>query len=52
MSRHFGTAIESDFEPDTREPDPETQAAVDQFYADMLWEPNYTETPQHHEESK
>lgn len=51
MSRHYGTAIESDFEPDTREPDPD-QAAVDQFYADLLWEPNYNEVPKHHEEMK
>lgn len=49
MSRHYGSPMEQDYEPDTREPDPETQAAIDQFYADILWEPT-DEPPSHHEE--
>lgn len=49
MSRHFDTPIEPYCEPDTRDPDPETQAAIEQFYADMLWEPTET-PPEHHEE--
>lgn len=51
MSRHYGTAIESDLEPDTREPDPETQALVEQFYENAFWEPT-EEPPQFHEEAK
>ena len=49
MSRHFDTAIEPASEPDTREPDPDIEALVEQFYENALWEPT-DEPPSHHEE--
>lgn len=49
MSRHYGTALEPDFEPDTLEPDPELLEAVENFYRDAFWEPTET-PPEHHEE--
>ena len=51
MSRHYGTAIEPDHEPDTREPDPTLDALVDKFYEDAMWEPT-DEPPQYLEELK
>ena len=36
MSRHYGTAIEPDQEPDTLEPNPE----LDEFYEALFWEPD------------
>lgn len=38
MSRHYGSPMEPDSEPDTREPDPTLDALVDKFYEDALWE--------------
>lgn len=49
MSRHYGSPIEPDSEPDTREPSPETQALIDEFYENALWEPDYTELEKQHE---
>ena len=49
MSRHYGSPIEPDSEPDTREPDPTLDALVDKFYEDAFWEPDYTELEKQHE---
>jgi hypothetical protein len=43
MSRHYGVLDEPDTDPDA--PDPEQQAQIDAFYADLFFEPELNPPP-------
>ena len=46
MSRHFGTALEPETLPEPETLEPTTDELIQQFYDNILWEPDYENLPE------